>query len=138
MWYTKFLKMSSKLWICKLYSIWWKLFFCQFYSITAGCNFNNQLLETIFYLLSVSWIKTNGVSSLHIVFWPPTVHGYWLVFKKVYSKSICMASSIPPSQSGRGKWEISSDTRIEISFNGEYANRTKLCLLVRLPYCHHE
>ena len=49
--------------------------FFQFCRITAGCNFNNQLLFTAFSLSHVdwNWIKAQGVSSLPIVFRPLTV-----------------------------------------------------------------
>ena len=33
----------------------------QFYKIAAACNFNYHLLHTRFCLLSVSWIKANGM-----------------------------------------------------------------------------
>ena len=46
---------------------------CQLCNLTAGCNFNNQLLFTAFCSTSVGWIKTNGVIYIPIVFCPLTV-----------------------------------------------------------------
>ena len=51
------------------------LIFCK---ITAGYNFNHQLLHTRFYLYSVSWIKANGMIYIPIMFCPLTV----LLFEK--------------------------------------------------------
>ena len=45
----------------------------QFCNITAGCNFDHQLLHTIFCLLTVTWIKTNGMIFIPIMFCPLTV-----------------------------------------------------------------
>ena len=73
MWHIKFLRILSELWICRSHSIWWKLDFCQLCNLTAGCNFNNQLLFTAFCSASVGWIKTNGVIYIPIVFYPLTV-----------------------------------------------------------------
>ena len=36
--------------------------------ITAGCNFNHDLLQTKFHLFSVCWIKANGVIYIPIMF----------------------------------------------------------------------
>ena len=74
LWYVKLFWISSGLWICRSHSILWKLDFCQLCNLTAGCNFNNQLLFTAFCLTSVCWIKTNGVIYIPIVFCPLTVH----------------------------------------------------------------
>ena len=74
MWHIKFLGISSELWICRSHSIWWKLDFCQLCNLTAGCNFNNQLLFTVFCSTSVGWIKTNWVIYIPIVFCPLTVY----------------------------------------------------------------
>ena len=73
LWYIKLLRISSGLWICRSHSIWWKLDFCQLCNLTAGCNFNNQLLFTVFCSTSVGWIKTNGVIYVPILFCPLTV-----------------------------------------------------------------
>ena len=75
LWHIKLLRISSGLWICRSHSIWWKLDFCQLCNLTAGCNFNNQLLITAFCSTSVGWIKTNRVIYIHIVFCPLTVEG---------------------------------------------------------------
>ena len=74
MWHIKLLRISSELWICRSHSIWWKLDFCQLCNLTAGCNFNNQLLITAFCLISLGWIKTNWVIYIPIVFCPLTVY----------------------------------------------------------------
>ena len=74
LWHIKLLRISSGLWICRSHSIWWKLDFCQLCNLTAGCNFNNQLLFTAFCSTSVGWIKTNGVIYIPIVFCPLTVY----------------------------------------------------------------
>ena len=73
LWHIKLPRISSGLWICRSHSIWWKFDFCQLYNLTAGCNFNNQLLFSAFCLASVGWIKTNGVIYIPIVFCPLTV-----------------------------------------------------------------
>ena len=44
----------------------------QFQNITAGCNFNHQLLHTRFCLSSVSWIKADGIIRIPIMFRPLT------------------------------------------------------------------
>jgi len=44
----------------------------QFCNIIAGCNFNHQLLYTIFGLLPVSWIKVNSMTYIPIMFFPLT------------------------------------------------------------------
>ena len=73
LWHIKLLRILPGLWICRSYSIWWKLDFCQLCNLTAGCNFNNQLLFTAFCLSPVGWIKANRVSSLPNLFCPLTV-----------------------------------------------------------------
>ena len=45
----------------------------QFCNITAGYNFNLQLLLTVFCFLSACWIKTNSMIYMPIVFCPLTV-----------------------------------------------------------------
>ena len=78
LWHIKLLRISSGLWICRSHSIWWKLDFCQLCNLTAGCNFNNQLLFSAFCSTSVGWIETNGVIYIPIVFCPLTVKPIWL------------------------------------------------------------
>ena len=51
--------------------------FCQLCNLTASCNFNNQLLFIAFCSTSMSWIKTNGVIYIPIVFCPLTVNGWF-------------------------------------------------------------
>ena len=45
----------------------------QFCILTAGCNFNHQLLHTKFCLVSVNWIKANGMIYTPIMFCPLAV-----------------------------------------------------------------
>ena len=55
----------------------------QFWNITAGCNFDHQLLQTRFYLFTVTWIKADGGIYVPIMFCPLTVTQHYEVRKTI-------------------------------------------------------